>query len=259
MFRRRSTTWRHRLHEQVVAADDPTRPLRTAYLSGAWLIHHGYIAEVFDNRNKADRNLELARVALDDGEVDRSYALMNLGRALESAGHSEEAVTRLSDAADSAANAITRRLAVSNLVYILGRIGRFEEALSRLQELRRLSRSQVAADIAEGRTRLAMGETAEGLALLARIPSRGRDDDGALDIKTRRGGGHRGEARALLGRFGEAADVVLSAVRSDGVLEADVGELVHWLLQAERSPAEISAARRAEDLVPMLGRVGVSA
>ncbi len=120
MFRRRSTTWRHRLHEQVVAADDPARPLRTAYLSGARLIHHGYIAEVFDNRNKADRNLELARAALDDREVDRSYALMNLGRALESAGQSEEAVVRLSEAADSAADKITRRLAVSNLVYILG-------------------------------------------------------------------------------------------------------------------------------------------
>lgn len=254
MFRRRSTTWRHRLHEQVVAADDPTRHLRTAYLSGARLIHHGYIAEIFDNRNKADRNLELARAALDDGEVGRSYALMNLGRALESAGHGEEAVAPLSEAADSAADTITRRLAVSNLVYILGRIGRFEEALSRLKELRRLSRSQVAADIAEGRTRLAMGETEEGLALLARIPSHGRDDDG-MEYGPHVVAAIRGEALASLGRFGEAADVVLSAVRSDGVLEADVGELVDWLLRAGRSPAEITAALCAEDLVPMLGRV----
>ena len=228
--------------------------LRTAYLSGARLIHHGYIAEVFDNRNKADRNLELARAALDDRAVDRSYALMNLGRALESAGHSEEAVVRLSEAADSAADKITRRLAVSNLVYILGRMGRFEEALVRLKELRRLSRSQVAADIAEGRTRLAMGETGEGLAMLARIPSRGRDDDG-MEYGPHVVAAIRGEALASLGRYGEAADVVLDAVRSVGVLEADVGELVHWLLQAERSPAEITAALCVEDLVPMLGRV----
>jgi GT2 family glycosyltransferase/tetratricopeptide (TPR) repeat protein len=254
MFRRRSATWRHRLHEQVVAADDPARRLRTAYLSGARLIHHGYIAEVFDNRNKADRNLELARAALEDKEVDRSYALMNLGRALESAGHSEEAVGRLSEAADSAADRITRRLAVSNLVYILGRMGRFEEALIRLKELRRLSQSQVAADIAEGRTRLAMGEAAEGLAMLARIPSRGRDDDG-MEYGPHVVAAIRGEALASLGRYGEAADVVLDAVRSVGVLEADVGELVHWLLQAERSPAEITAALCVEDLVPMLGRV----
>jgi GT2 family glycosyltransferase/tetratricopeptide (TPR) repeat protein len=254
VFRRRAATWRHRLHEQVVAVDDPSRSLRTAYLSGARLIHHGYVAEIFDNRHKADRNLELARAALDDGEVDRTYALMNLGRALESSGNSEEAVVRLSEAAESSTDIITRRLAVTNLVYILGRIGRFEEALSRLKELRQLSRSQVAADIAEGRTRLAMGQTEEGLACLARIPSRGRDDDG-MEYGPHVVAAIRGEALASLGRWGEAADVVLEAVRSNGVLEADVRELVHWLLQAERSPAEITAALCAEDLVPMLGRV----
>jgi hypothetical protein len=48
---------------------------------------------------------------------------------------------------------------------------------------------------------------------------------------------------------------VLDAVRSAGVLEADVGELVRWLLQAKRSPAEITASLSPEDLVPMLGRV----
>ncbi len=254
VFRRQAATWRHRLHEQVGAADDPSRGLRTAYLSGARLIHHGYVAEIFDNRHKADRNLELARAALDDGEVDRTYALMNLGRALESSGNSEEAVERLSEAAESSTDLITRRLAVTNLVYILGRIGRFEEALSRLQELRQLSRSQVAADIAEGRTRLAMGETEEGLACLARIPSRARDDDG-MEYGPHVVAAIRGEALASLGRWGEAADVVLDAVRSNGVLEADVRELVHWLLQAERSPAEITAALCAEDLVPMLGRI----
>ena len=254
VFRRRSSAWRHRLHEQVVAADDPERPLRTAYLSGARLIHHGYIAELFDDRNKAERNLDLARAALDDDGVDPSYGLMNLGRALESAGCSEEAVERLSEAAASATDLITRRLAVSNLVYILGRLGRFDEALSRLSELRHLSRSQVAADVAEGRTRLAMGETVEGLAILARIPERGRDDDG-MEYGPHVVAAIRGEALASLGRHGEAADVVLDAVRSAGVLEADIGELVQWLLRAQRSPAEITAALSPEDLVPMLGRV----
>jgi GT2 family glycosyltransferase/tetratricopeptide (TPR) repeat protein len=254
VFRRRSATWRHRLHEQVVAADDPTRRLRTAYLSGARLIHHGYIAEVFDDRNKVERNLELARAALDDDELERSYALMNFGRALESAGRSDEAVVCLSDAAQTASDTITRRLALTNLVYILGRIGRFDEALSRLSELRQLSRSQVAADIAEGRTRLAMGQTVEGLAILARIPSRARDDDG-MEYGPHVVAAICGEALASLGRFGEAADVVLNAVRSEGVLEADLAELVRWLSNAGRSPAEITTSLRAEDLVPMLGRV----
>jgi hypothetical protein len=139
-------------------------------------------------------------------------------------------------------------------VYILGRIGRFDEALSRLSELRQLSRSQVAADLAEGRTRLAMGQTVEGLAILARIPSRARDDDG-MEYGPHLVAAICGEALASLDRFGEAADVVLNAVRSEGVLEADLAELMRWLLRAGRSPAEITASLRAEDLVPMLGRV----
>ena len=53
-----------------------------------------------------------------------------------------------------------------------------------------------------------MGETEEGLALLARIPSRGRDDDG-MEYGPHVVAAIRGEALASLGRYGEAADVVL--------------------------------------------------
>ena len=57
-----------------------------------------------------------------------------------------------------------------------------------------------------------MGETAEGLAVLARIPNRGRDDDG-MEYGPHVVAAIRGEALASLGRFGEAADVVLDAVQ----------------------------------------------
>lgn len=254
LFRRRSCGWLHRLHEQVVAADDPRRPLRTACLSGARILHHGYEADVFDARNKSERNLRLAEAALGDEEQSPSYALMNYGRALESAGRSEEAVEQLSRAAEISTDPITRRLAVSNLAYIFGRMGRYDEALDQVAVLRQLSRSCVAADIAEGRTRLAMGQTEEGLALLSRIPPNARDDDG-MEYDPHMVAAIRGEALASLGRFGEAADVVLEAMRSAGVLEADIGELVRWLLGASRSPAEIASALTEADLVAMLGRM----
>ena len=239
LFRRRSCAWAHRLHEQVVAGDDPRRPLRTTCLSGARILHHGYEAGIFEARHKSERNLRLAVAALGDKEQAPSYALMNYGRALESAGRSEEAVEQLSRAAQISKDPITRRLAVNNLAYILGRMGRYDEALDQVAVLRQLSCSPVAADIAEGRTRLAMGQTKEGLALLARIPSNARDDDG-MEYAPHMVAAIRGEALASLGRFGEAAEVVLEAVRSDGVLEADIGELVRWLLGAGRSPAEIA-------------------
>ncbi len=254
VFRRSACTWRHRLHEQVGAKDDPGRALAVGYLSAARLLHHGYSAEVFGDRNKVERNLALALAAVEDGGPSHPYALMNYGRALETAGRSEEAVERLSEAVTTTPDPITKRLAVSNLINILGRLGRHEDALARVDELRRLSQSQIPADIAEGRTLIAMGEVVDGLALLARVPTRGRDDDG-MEYGPHMVAAIRGEALASIGRFGEAADVVLEAVRSEGVLEADIGELVRWLLEAGRSPEEITAALAVEDLVPMLGRV----
>ena len=254
LFRRRSCTWRHRLHEQVVAADDPGRRLRIGYLTGARIIHRGYAAEVFETKNKAERNLAIARAALDDDELSRPYALMNYGRALESAGQSIEAIATLRQAAASAEDPITQRLAVKNLIYILGRLGRFDESLAQVEELRRISVNQIAADIAEGRMRIAMGDAEAGLSLLARVPARGRDDDG-MEYATHMLAAMQGEALASLARFGLAADVVLDAVRSDGVLEADIGELASWLERAGRSPAEIGEALHVDDLMPVLGRV----
>ena len=101
-----------------------------------------------------------------------------------------------------------------------------------------------------------MGETVEGLGDPGphSRPGAGRVDDG-MEYGPHVVAAIRGEALASLGRYGEAADVVLDAVRFAGVLEADIGELVRWLLQAKRSPAEISASLSPEDLVPMLGRV----
>jgi len=254
LFRRRVCAWRYRLHEQVVAADDAGRPLRTGWLTSARIIHHGYEAGLFETRNKSERNLRLAEAALEDDEQAAPYALMNYGRALESAGRSEEAIDHLARAAATSPDPITRRLAVSNLAYIYGRLARYDEALEQVALLRRLSRSPVAADLAEGRTRLAMGQTVEGLALLARIPVGGRDDDG-MEFSPHMVAAIRGGALASLGRYGEAADVVLDAARSAGVLEADLGELVQWLLEAGRSPTEVTAVVDEEDMVPMLARM----
>ena len=254
LFRRTSCTWRHRLHEQIAAVDDPNRALRTGYLSGARIIHHGYTAEVFDSKNKAERNLELAQSAVDDDDLSKPYALMNYGRALEAAGRSNEAVEALLEAASISDSPITQRLAVVNLIYILGRLKRNDEALAQVAELRRISFNQITADIAEGRLRISMGDAAGGLAMLARVPLRGRDDDG-VEYAAHMLASIRGEALASLGRFAEAADVVLEAVRSEGVLEADLGELTFWLLKAGRSPSEIAEAMDVRDLMTVLGRV----
>jgi GT2 family glycosyltransferase/tetratricopeptide (TPR) repeat protein len=254
MFRRTAVTWRNRLHEQVGAKDNPERGLRTGYLSAARIIHRGYVAEVFDARGKAERNLKLAKASLEDEGISKPYALMNYGRALASAGKAEEAIEALRESVTIADGPTAHRMGLMNLVYTLASVERYDEAFEAIAELRHISISPIAADIAEGRMRIATSDTEAGLALLARVPHRGRDDDG-MEYAAHTLASIRGEALASLGRFGEAADVVLDTIRTDGVLEADMDELVQWLLRDNRQPVEIAQALDVDDLMPVLARV----
>lgn len=253
LYQRTKCTWKHRLHEQVVAKDGSTKSLTVGYLSGVRIIHHGYSAEIFEGKNKAERNLVLAEAALNDDELNPAYSLMNYGRALESAGRSDDAVAALERVTTMDTDRSTMRLALKNLIFILSRLQRFDEALDRVTELRRISQSQIAADIAEGSVLFSKGEVESGLAMLARVPPRGRDDEG-MEYTSHTIAAIRAEALASLGRYGEASELVLNTVREEGVLEADLGELVEWLHNAGRSASEIAAALMIEDLLPVLGR-----
>ena len=254
LFRRHQGQWRHRLHELVVGRGEPPRELRIGHLTGARIIHHGYDPAVFAHRNKVERNLAMSEAALGDEGLSQGYALMNYGRALEMAGRSEDAAEALERSVDLADNVVTRRLALKVLIPILTRLRRDEDVRRRIDELRRLSVSQIAADIAEGRFLIKIGQIEEGLAILARIPPRGRDDEG-MEYGAHMMSAIRGEALASLGRYAEAADVVLDAVRANGVLEADLGEVATWLARAARSVAEIADALTPDELMPILGRL----
>ena len=178
---------------------------------------------------------------------------MNYGRALESVGRSADAADALRRVVATGTDPTTLRLALKNLIYILARLGHFDEALDQVEVLRRISVSQIGADVAE-EWRIAMGDPESGLALLARIPPRGRDDEG-MEYATHMMSAMRAEAIASLGRFSEAADVVLDTVRAEGILEADLGELIDWLTKAGKSNRDIADALSVDDLIPVLGRL----
>ncbi|MHB1087760.1 MAG: glycosyltransferase [Acidimicrobiales bacterium] len=252
--RRTAAQWHYSLHEQLLPVDSPERDLRREYWSEARIVHRGYLAQVMKSKNKAQRNLTIAKAALDEDEANRPYATLNYGRSLVMAGHLEEAVDVLREAATYSTLGPFSRTVLTVLVALLTDLGRYDEALEEVLELRKISTNQIAADIAEGRTRIAKGETERGLAILARLPTRGRDDD-ALEHDIHLLTGVRSNGLASLGRYGEAADLVLDSVRAEGVIKADLGELVGWLVKEGRSPSEIARALSVDDLIPALGQM----
>lgn len=254
LARRASAMWRFSLHEQLVPIDDPDRELRRIYLSDARIVHRGYLAQVMKSKNKAQRNLEISKAALDSDEGNRPYAMLNYGRSLVMAGRGEEAVEVLREASSYSKFGFFSRTALSTLISVLTDLGRYDEALEQVVELRRISTSQIVADMAEGRARIAKGETELGLAILARIPTRGRDDD-AMEYDMRALVGVRANGLASIGQFSAAADLVLDSVRHEGVIKVDLAELVGWLVKVGRQPSEIAQALSVDDLIPALGQV----
>ncbi len=252
--RRTAARWHYSLHEQLKSVDDPERDLRRLYWSEARIIHRGYLAQVMKSKNKAQRNLEIAKAALDEDEANRPYATLNYGRSLVMAGHLDEAVGVLREAATYSSHGYFSRTVLTVLSTLLTDLGRYDEALEEILELRKISTNQITADIAEGRTRIAKGETEVGLAILARVPARGRDDD-AYEHDIHLLTGVRSKGLASLGRFGEAADLVLDSVRAEGVIKADLAQLVQWLVMDGRSPSEIARALSVDDLIPALGQM----
>ena len=254
LARRTSAVWRYSLHEQLVSVEDPTRELRRVYLSDARIVHRGYLAQVMKSKNKAERNLTISRAALNEDDANKPYATLNYGRSLVMAGRTDEAVEVLREATSYSEGGFFSRTVFTTLVTLLTDLERYDEALEAVVELRRYSTSQITADIAEGRARIAKGETELGLAILARLPLRGRDDD-AFEYSTLMLTGIRAEGLVALGRFSEAADLVLESIRCEGVIKVDLGKLVRWMMAAGRQPSEIAEALNVDDLIPALGQM----
>jgi len=96
VFRRDRLHWRGALHEQLVRRDD-SGELPAMVLTGAVALDHtGYAPVRWTEKDKTQRNLDIATAALERGaEEDASKAWANLGRSLLVAGRAEDAVEAL--------------------------------------------------------------------------------------------------------------------------------------------------------------------
>jgi glycosyltransferase involved in cell wall biosynthesis/SAM-dependent methyltransferase len=255
LFRRAACRFDGRLHEQVFRREGPIEP-RCLPLPELRILHRGYVATSFADGSKYERNLRIARLALEDPQGDRPTALYNLGRSLLLGPDPIEGLEPLEEAARTSNRPTVRRYALQTLANLLMGLQRFDEALATIDRLRANSTRPVTADVFEARVHLARGDWQRALEVSERVPFVDNDDDG-IEAGRHQVAGLRARALSELGRPGEAADEMLDAIRSQGVLDEPLPVLVAYLLAAERPLSELAAAVRPE-IVPVFAGTAAS-
>lgn len=245
LFRRASCEWTGRLHEQIAKRGDHG-PINQDKLAAARILHTGYLEQTMRSRNKAERNLRVARTEVERNDGwDRGFSLTSLGRSYLTAGYLDEGLSCCQEALEVTDNSVTRRLALRTCVEALITKGDPEESLTWVARLRDESSSQAQADVLEARAQMALGRHEVALELFDRIGDLSRDDDG-FEHGLHMYAAQRAEALEALGRPGDAADVLLETLGVHGVLDAHLGRIVDDLRRSGR-PLTALADRIPED------------
>ncbi len=258
LFRSERCHWSGRLHEQITLREATAgrAPILVEFPK-VRLTHYGYLDTLVKERDKGGRNVRIAEKELEDrSERDRTYMQTSLARSVSMEGDLDRALALSRDAARSATDPTTRRLALRTSAATLAAMGRMDEALEEVNELRLASGNPVTADMIEVGMLLAIGEGEAALAVAETLIARGRQvDDDMFEYKPEQFLGARAAALRLLERHGEAADCLLETLRNGEFLDAHMGDLLGDLHKAGRSVAEIATALPASKLVGFMGQV----
>ncbi|MCU1489311.1 MAG: glycosyl transferase [Acidimicrobiaceae bacterium] len=252
LFRRSTCQWFRPFHEQIGLRQTGKDPA-SLWASPIRILHRGYTNAAATGRSKVERNLRLARRAAEEAsgssasDEERAYALFNLGRTIAMTEDPVGGEAHLRTALDLTSNATLRRYTLHTLVLLDCSLHDYDKALGDVAELRQACRRHCTVDALEARVLLESGDPAGCLRVLERIGFVDIDDDGMEQ------GRHTVaalRARALLatGRPSEAADALLEAISSHGVLDEPLSVVTDCLLAAGRSPAEVALAIREESL-----------
>lgn len=243
LFRRSVGSWRGRLHEQVWTRDG-SRPLRLVdpTTEVVRLEHHGYTSEVMSTKDKIERNLRLARLAVEEaGDEDRPYALLNLARSHHFGGDNAKALEIALEAAELATASIDRRFAIRTIVDSLLGLDRPHEALDWIDQIRQHSQACPLADALEGNVHMKLGDMQRAVDAYSRLDRVMLDVDG-MEYSPSQVAAPLASALAALGRFGDAADVLLTTLSTSGTLDCHLGTLASYLVSSKRDIAELVQA-----------------
>lgn len=246
VFRRQRCHWFGPIHEQIGLRDGDAFPA-TSICSELRILHRGYTSLKWQSKDGLERNLRIARRALDDPEVDHSRALFDYGRTLAGGDDPRSAIASLREAADSTTFPMVRRAALRTIFDVHLGLNEFDEASETIDEMRRGLTKTINADVMD--VRLLLGKKCYEACLEAidRLPFADTDEDG---FETGRASLSWAKAQALdsLGRPGDAADALLDALRTHGQLDVSLAALMALLSRAGRSASEIAQKSRPESM-----------
>ena len=245
LFRRARCEWTGRLHEQIGGRETHS-PVATAQTGGLRLLHTGYLDEKMSSKNKVERNLRVAEDEVAGSTSwDMGYTLISLGRSYLTAGRAEDSVRACKEGVEKTNNKISRRLGLRTIAeaYILW--GKPDEAEIALDELEKLSSSDLLPLTLRARIHLMRGEHEAALALLEPLDSPKRDQDG-YEYDPSMFARAKSEAYEALGRYDQAADTLLATLKNKGTLDTHLGALVDYLQKCGR-PLDAVARAIPED------------
>lgn len=243
---RRSLTWSGRIHEQVV---NPDRDLLVARpLPAGMIVHHGYREASLVGRDKLERNLRLATLALAeaDGELQTARAELNLGRSLVALGRYDEAFPHLARATEGP-EAPTARLALHSAARAALAASDHARAADLIAELRRRSPNPLLADILTGELAAAANCYDQAIEICSGLHLPALDEDGFLHQRSEIAGVVAACHRAS-GRPADALGTLLEALRGEGVCSEPLSTLAHDAKLSRVDPRQIGRALPAAGL-----------
>ncbi|MGH9069525.1 MAG: glycosyltransferase, partial [Acidimicrobiales bacterium] len=249
---RSGLAWRGRVHEQVVRPDGAN--LVATLVPAAALTHHGYVNRVMGAKDKFGRNLALAAAALAEADDPRevSRAELDYGRTVMSLGRADEALEHLSKAAESDRLPLVRMALHAAVRAAMSAKG--AEPREFLDRLRAVSDNPLLPDLLEIDVLWSEGRDEDLVALAARIPLPGWDEDHfqhfPSEIATRLAATHRRQ-----GRPGDAFEALVGPLWSEGVLEEHLTTLAGDAHQAGIPLSRVGAAFPKGRLRPFLAQV----
>ena len=214
LARREHLVFEGRIHE--VSVDRITGgPLSGPNLAVLGLVHSGYTIMRFARKEKGERNVRLAQLDVEGGNVSAS-ALFSLARSQLSDGRLDDAIETCQRGLATTPPEQHKRL-LRSLVDAYERSDRLAEAYEAVARLRASGSTQATTDELTARLRLREGDHAGALEAIAAIPE-GAVDDMFVTVDESRTGGLQVLALAGLGRSREAADRLRRSLRAGQLL-----------------------------------------